>query len=132
MSRNKTKKRQEELLNRQSRLKEEPFDFERISLFFQNDDHKNARQVIDERVLNDLDFEELFMSLDRTVSVVGQQYLYATLRVLPESGEKALSFEPYIAIIKDHKIKKKAITVLSGLKDHGGYTILAQRYLTEY
>lgn len=65
-------------------LKNETYNFEWIEKYFTKKDKSQAFQVISNKTCNDLDFEELFMFLDRTTSKVGQQYLYNKLRcILP-------------------------------------------------
>ncbi len=39
--------------------------------------------MLSDKTCNDMDFEELFMFIDRTRSKEGQQYLYKKLRVIP-------------------------------------------------
>lgn len=54
-----------------------------IEKYFVNKDNSGSFQVLSDKTCNDLDFEELFMFLDRTTSKVGQQYLYYKLRAIP-------------------------------------------------
>lgn len=70
---NRSKKKRQEILSRQKLEKEESFDFERISLFHSHEEHHEVAQVIDDRTWSDLDFDELFISIDRTASSIGQQ-----------------------------------------------------------
>ncbi|MGK7397377.1 MAG: MutS-related protein [Candidatus Cyclobacteriaceae bacterium M3_2C_046] len=67
--------------------KDETFNFSLIEKYFQNKDHSDALQVISDRTCNDLDFDELFMYLDRTSSRVGQQYLYDQIRTFPDQEQ---------------------------------------------
>lgn len=64
-------------------LKNDSFNFELIENYFRNKDNSNSFQVISDKTCNDLDFQDLFMFVDRTTSKVGQQYLYNTLRNIP-------------------------------------------------
>ena len=66
------KKHDQELLRNYKKLKGSTFDFERIALFFINTDKPDAHQIIPYRTLLDLDFEELFMFMDRTCSKPGE------------------------------------------------------------
>lgn len=61
-------------------LKNETFLFNWISEYFQKDMKSDASHILSDKACNDLDFEELFMFLDRTNSKIGQQYLYHQLR----------------------------------------------------
>jgi DNA mismatch repair ATPase MutS len=51
--------------------------------YFRKKDHSAAYQTLSDKTCNDLDFQELFMFIDRTKSKVGQQYLYNKLRNIP-------------------------------------------------
>lgn len=62
-------------------MKTTSFDFDYIDRYFRKKDHSKALHVLSDKVCHDLDFEELFMFLDRTESRIGQQYLYERLRV---------------------------------------------------
>ena len=64
------------------KIKEDSFDFHNIETYFRNKDNSKAYQVLSDKTCNDLDFDELFMFLDRTNSKVGQQYLYNNLRTI--------------------------------------------------
>ncbi|MCZ4695102.1 DNA mismatch repair protein MutS [Ancylomarina euxinus] len=66
--------------------KDESFCFEMISKYFKNKNNAKSFHVLSDKTCNDLDFEELFMFVDRTSSKVGQQYLYQTLRCMPSDS----------------------------------------------
>ncbi len=86
------KKNKERIQNSFGKLKEESFDFDLIEKYFRNKDHSKAIQILSDKTCNDLDFQELFMFLDRTNSRVGQQYLYNQLRVIqPPSNRTELN-----------------------------------------
>ena len=114
------KKKRQEILEGQKNVKAEDFDFERISLFFLHEDHQNVHQIIDDRTLNDLDFEELFISLDRTSSSIGQQYLYSKLRVIPNDLSQSQIYDRYIDYLNREQ-KEDAIIELSTLNGQGAY-----------
>ncbi len=63
--------------------KQEHFDFESIEKYFRNKEHRKVFQIVSDKTLNDLDMRELFAFLDRTISRVGQQFLYNRLRTVP-------------------------------------------------
>ncbi len=69
-------------------IKDDGFNFELIGRYFRNKDNSDSLQVLSDKTCNDLDFEELFMFLDRTESRVGQQYLYNTLRTIPADSKQ--------------------------------------------
>ena len=78
------------------KVKEASFDFESIEKYFRKSDKSNAFHVISDKTCNDLDFNELFMFMDRTTSKVGQQYYYDTLRTIPKTTEKFIVQEQFI------------------------------------
>ena len=84
MLRNRKLKRiKEKLLNDFGNLKDGTFNFDHIEKYFRKKDHLTAFQTLSDKTCNDLDFQELFMFVDRTNSKVGQQYLYNKLRTIP-------------------------------------------------
>ena len=116
------KKKRQEILERQKKVKDEYFDFERIALFFFHENYQNDHQVIDDKTLNDLDFEELFISLDRTASSIGQQYLYSKLRVIPQEASQSQVYDYYIKHLNENTEQKEdAIIQLSKLNNQGAY-----------
>ena len=77
------KKRDGELLNSFGKQKDDSFNFSLIDKYFRNKiPDKNTFHIILDRTCNDLDFDELFMFVDRTYSKVGQQFLYKKLRTI--------------------------------------------------
>lgn len=68
-------------------MKDDNFNFEYIERYFKNKDNSECFHVLNDKTCNDLDFEELFMFVDRTCSKVGQQYLYNTLRTIPSDSK---------------------------------------------
>ena len=83
----KKKKITERLVNSFGLIKDEEYDFELIEKYFRNKDNSDSFQVLSDKTCNDLDFEELFMFLDRTNSKIGQQYLYNKLRNIPPDSD---------------------------------------------
>ncbi len=82
---NRKKKAREELQKSFGKIKDDSFHFDLIERYFWAKDNSNSFQTLSDKTCNDLDFNELFMFLDRTCSKVGQQYLYQTLRTIPKS-----------------------------------------------
>lgn len=70
-------------------LKKDIFDFDLIEKYFRKKEKPAGSQTITDKTCNDIDFQELFMFLDRTNSRVGQQYLYNKLRTLPSDPVSA-------------------------------------------
>ena len=83
MIHNNRKKNHKKLLETFGKLKNDLFDFGQIERYFKKKDNLTALQILSDKTLKDLDFEELFMFVDRTHSKVGQQYLYNKLRNIP-------------------------------------------------
>lgn len=79
------KKTIEKLKESFGQIKDDYFPFYLIEKYFANKDNSDSFQVLSDKTCNDLDFEELFMFLDRTTSRVGQQCLYNRLRVIPNN-----------------------------------------------
>src|ERR1035437_5956336 len=90
MINNRKKRIKEKLLNDFGNIKTDSFafDFEYIENYFRKKDHSTAIQTLSDKTCNDLDFQELFMFIDRTNSKVGQQYLYNKLRTIPLHNSK--------------------------------------------
>jgi hypothetical protein len=98
----KNKKTIERLLKSFGQLKDESFDFDLITKYFRNKDNSEAFQILSDKTCNDLDFEELFMYVDRTNSKVGQQYLYNKLRVIPSKTDHTKKEEELINTFKNN------------------------------
>jgi DNA mismatch repair ATPase MutS len=93
MLRNHKKRIKEKLLNEFGNLKTESFDFENIESYFRKKDHTMAFQTLSDKSCKDLDFQELFMFIDRTNSKVGQQFLYNKLRSIPAGSTENIRNE---------------------------------------
>lgn len=96
------KKKTLERLNESfGKVKDDDFHFELIKKYFIHKDNSDAFQVLSDKTCADLDFEELFMFLDRTTSKAGQQYLYNKLRILPRGNEYIALNEQIIKALSD-------------------------------
>ena len=93
---NREKKLKEKLSESFGKFKEDSFAFELIERYFKKKDKAEAFQILSDKTCNDLDFNELFMFVDRTTSRVGQQCLYNTLRTIPPGDDKIDSREKVI------------------------------------
>ena len=91
-----TKKAREKLLHSFGKLKSESFDMEQIESYFRKKDHSGAFQVLSDKTCNDLDFQELYLFVDRTNSKIGQQFLYNRLRTIPSHSNEITGFETLI------------------------------------
>jgi len=81
------KEKREQLLQSFGNIKDDYFNFEQIEDYFQKKDNSDAFQVLSDKTCNDLDFQELFMFVDRTNSKIGQQFLYNKLRTIQNNSE---------------------------------------------
>lgn len=77
-------------------FKDDAFQFDLIKRYFVKKNNTDSFQVLSDKTCNDLDFDELFMFLDRTTSKVGQQCLYNNLRAIPNSIENKENKEKLI------------------------------------
>lgn len=121
---NKKKKQTVRLETSFGKLKDDSFDFKSIKKYFKNKDNSKAFQVLSDKTCNDLDFEELFMFLDRTTSKVGQQYLYNKLRVIDVNIQKTKIDEEIIDILsQDSNFRIKIQSLLEKLSKYDVYRI---------
>ena len=95
------KKTIERLKESFGQLKDDDFRFDFIEKYFVNKDNSDSFQVLSDKTCNDLDFEELFMFLDRTTSRVGQQYLYNRLKAIPNNISDIVNKEKLIEKLTD-------------------------------
>lgn len=118
------KQKETQILASQKAVKDTEFDFERIALYFLNCEKKECFQVLKDETLNDLDFEELFMYLDRTSSKIGQQYLYHSLRTIP-NGPKRLEQQELLIdqLQSDVSLSNTAILEVNKLNGESSYFI---------
>jgi MutS domain V len=102
------KKTKQRLIQSFGEIKDDPFYFDSIEKYFRNKDHTGAFQTLSDKTCKDLDFNELFMFVDRTTSKVGQQFLYNTLRTIPSNGDKLAEQEKLIQqITNDSNLRLK-------------------------
>jgi DNA mismatch repair ATPase MutS len=118
------KKIKKRLIESFGKVKKDSFYFESIEKYFRNKDHTSAFQILSDKTCNDLDFNELFMFVDRTTSKVGQQFLYDTLRTIPSDGDKFIKQENLIEqLTKDQNLRLKLQVHLDKLARDSTYFI---------
>ncbi len=123
------RKRKENKSNSYKDIKDVDFDFERIALFSQAYLNSDAYQILSDNVLKDLDFEELFMYVDRTCSKVGQQFLYNLLITIPKSEKRTGQLEAIIQKLEEAPKRKNVVArVLGKLTAPGAYFIQSLIY----
>src|SRR5450759_630657 len=124
MFQNSKKKKKELFAESFGKGKTDSFNFELIEKYFRKKDKSDSFQCLSDKTCNDLDFLELFMFADRTVSKVGQQYLYNNLRTIPANGDKINKQEKLIdRISTDSVLRLKLHFLLDRLAGENAYFI---------
>ncbi len=119
-----TKKVREKLLHSFGKLKNESFDMEQIESYFRKKDHSGAFQVLSDKTCNDLDFQELYLFIDRTNSKIGQQFLYNRLRTIPAHSNEITGFESLIdKFTRDPDFRVNIQSELARLNDREAFYI---------
>lgn len=121
---NRKKKLTEKLIKDFGAIKEEAFDFELIEKYFKNKNNAGAFQVLSDKTCKDLDFDEVFMFIDRTNSKVGQQYLYDKLRAIHLDEQEVRLNEELIAhLANDVELRISLQKSIDQLKHKDAYSI---------
>ena len=120
---NRFNKKKNSMSDTWNKLKNEPFEFELIAFYSKKKKQESVLQVINNKIINDIDLHDLFMFVDRTNSRIGQQYLLNKLYTIDAS----LSFEPQEKLItyfnENEDITNKTKNLLSRLNKHEAYFI---------
>jgi len=118
------RKNNEAFLNSFGKIKDDVFSFDLIETYFRNKKHESAFQVLSDKTCQDLDFDELFMFLDRTQSKVGQQYLYNKLKCIPSNQDQINRSEALIrAFMEDDEFRTNTQKQLDRLSSSDSYYI---------
>jgi len=121
---NKKKELNKRLKESFGKLKDDSFNFDMIEKYFRNKDNSKAYQILSDKTCNDLDFDDLFMFLDRTTSKVGQQYLYNTLRIIKVNEEQTKLNEDLISeLLKNSELRISIQKNIEKLKHKDAYYI---------
>jgi len=124
MFKNRKKRIKEKLLNEFGNLKLDSFHFEYIESYFLKKNNSTVFQSLSDKTLNDLDFQELFMFIDRTNSRVGQQYLYNKLRNIPADSTNNIKNEKLLdAFTNNSDLRVSVQSQLNKLNDREVYYI---------
>ncbi|SEJ40461.1 MutS domain V [Dyadobacter koreensis] len=106
------------------KIKTDTFDFSKIERFFLLGDKRKFYQVIQDRTFQDLDMGEVFMFIDRTISRIGQQFLYSVLRTIPGNSKRCDKFEEIINVLNANpEIRDQIMLELSLLTNKDAYYI---------
>jgi DNA mismatch repair ATPase MutS len=119
------KKKVKDLFNQSfGKLKGETYNFDLIERYFRKKDNSRELQTLSDKTCNDLDFDELFMFLDRTNSKVGQQYLYNRLRTIPQASHEFSQQERIIKHFEETPgLRLDVQTLLARLNEQDTYYI---------
>lgn len=120
---NRKKRNKEKLLESFGKIKDDSFDFEQIESYFRKRDNSIAFQTLSDKTCNDLDFQELFMFIDRTNSKVGQQFLYNKLRNIPGAEENDEKEKFINEFINNPEVRISVQNQLSRLNESEAYYI---------
>lgn len=118
------RKYNEAFLNSFGEIKDDAFSFDLIETYFRNKKDESSFQILSDKTCQDLDFDELFMFLDRTQSKVGQQYLYNKLRRIPSNQDQINRSEELIRAFKeDDEFRINTQKQLDRLSNNDNYYI---------
>ena len=121
---NQKKETNERLRESFGKLKDDSFDFNYIEKYFRNKDNSKAYQVLSDKTCIDLDFDDLFILLDRTNSKVGQQYFYNKLRTIRVDKQHTKLDEEIIdKLSKDSELRISLQSKIEKLKSKDAYYI---------
>jgi hypothetical protein len=131
---NRKKALKNKLLNEFGKIKNDSFDFEMIKKYFNGKSSTENHQILSDKTCNDLDFDELFMFVDRTNSKVGQQYLYNKLRKIPLTNSDQSYNESLInEFIKKNDFRLSVQTQLTKLNEFDAHyltTLFQERFIS--
>ena len=126
------KKHDQAILQNYTLVKKDGFDLDRIASYFLSKNSGNHLQVISDSTWADLDFDEVFMYVDRTCSKVGQQFLYETLRTISEDENCSIRQEQIITFLKENPSTRESIVLaLNRLNKTAAY-YLKNLFLSSY
>ncbi len=118
----KKKKAKKKIRENYGKLKDEDFSFELIRRYYDRNNAEKCSQDVSEKVCGDLNFEDLFKYVDRTVSPVGQQYMYNRMRKVPEGANYFSDFEYLVSEFqKQEPYRTKIHYELNKLKNADSY-----------
>ena len=106
--------------------KEDPFDFSRIEYYFANAAAGKESYPLSDKTCHDVDFDEVFMFADRTISKVGQQCLYAAMRTIDFTGGSSRRVDGLADVLAADPALRETIGVqLSRLSGQNAYHLPA-------
>lgn len=84
-------------------------DFQLTGQYFAEAEHKDTDGLVDDETWNDLDMSEVFQRLNATCSFAGEQYLYASLRILSQDEEKFSKYERRMSYFEENPKERAEI-----------------------
>ncbi|MGC3948537.1 MAG: hypothetical protein QM762_29225 [Chryseolinea sp.] len=115
----------EKLRSEWGKKKDAPLNVYQVARFHARREHAEGVHVLSEKTIAALDFSELFAFLDRTVSRVGQQWLFSRLASYGPN-EDVDEFERVIKYAADHEQRRlEAQVALTRLQHENAYGLSA-------
>lgn len=106
-------------------IKDGIFNLTDISAYFLHKSRTGESSLLSDQTCSDLGMEELFTFADRTVSRVGQQYLYHTLRTISQAAGEIEQNEEIIGHLQtDSNLRNRLAKDLSRMQDTEAYSIV--------
>ena len=106
-------------------IKDGIFNLTDISAYFLHKSRAGESSLLSDQTCSDLGMEELFTFADRTVSRVGQQYLYHTLRTIAQTAGAIEQNEEIIGHLQtDSNLRNRLAKDLSRMQDTEAYSIV--------
>lgn len=107
-------------------VKGDQFDSLEISSYFRFDKHTDALGVLSDQTCSDLGFDEVFMYADRTVSRIGQQYLYNLMRTISGKPNEIECNEQLIGELSDNAdLREEVVKELQVLSSADAYSVVS-------
>lgn len=100
------------------------FDFDSIENYFLNTitESSDKLQLISEKIAVDLYLNDVFKLIDRTISRLGQQFLYARLRTIDKDPAQLLLQDEFAELVTaDETLRTDAQFALQNLQKDGSY-----------
>ncbi len=117
----KRRKTKQQIRETFGKIKTEDFDLDAIRRYADRNS-KESFQTLSEKTCNDLNFDDLFIYVDRTSSRVGQQCLYDRMHRIPTNRKQIDVLEEWAALFqKDEKLRTDVQYQLQHLNEHGAY-----------
>jgi hypothetical protein len=113
-------------------IKDSSFDFEQIGYCFKQESNESVLQSMDETMIYDIDFHELFIFLDRTSSKIGQQFFFCKLLQIKHYYDFSRQENLIQHLTNNDKLRIKAQKLLSILNKNEAYSISFLLYQSNY